>query len=211
MITIFINIKRKIIGILFGIFRKKTYLIYVAPTEIFAKTNKQPLKINGELKILFAINDYNSLISSGYEFENYKISEDIESGLKKGGVLFCFFIEKRIAHTSWLALKSTNAVYDGIFYNMSMSDIGMIGPCHTIASYRGKGIYPHVLLEICKYLNDYKIKNVLINTSQNNVSSRSAIEKIGFKKTRKVNVIWLFGYKYILNNPQQKLMNQYAL
>lgn len=55
-----------------------------------------------------------------------------------------------------------------------------IGPCYTYPEFRGKGIYPRVLIEICKKHMDASAIYMIVD--ETNLSSIRGIEKAGFVK-----------------------------
>lgn len=77
-------------------------------------------------------------------------------------------------------IVSSSQVMPKIFYLSFMDKNSIhIGPCYTIDKYRGKGLYPYLLMEIMK---DNLDKNIYIFTEKDNISSQNGIEKAGFIK-----------------------------
>ena len=77
-----------------------------------------------------------------------------------------------IAHTSYVIPNCTK------FPFMDGKDLE-IGPCYTYPKFRGKGIYPKVLNEICWRKGDNGLSFYMI-VDETNISSIKGIEKAGF-------------------------------
>lgn len=62
-----------------------------------------------------------------------------------------------------------------------------IGPCYTYPEYRGKGIYPAVLQEICSHVGSQSTTFYMI-VNEDNLSSIKGIEKAGFRRCGTIKV-----------------------
>lgn len=71
-----------------------------------------------------------------------------------------------------------------------------IGPCFTYPKYRGQGVYPAVLKEICSSIGD-KSTCFYIIVDETNISSIKGIEKAGFVRCGTVRVS-KFTKRYVL-------------
>lgn len=76
-----------------------------------------------------------------------------------------------IVHTSYVIPACAK------FPFMNKNDLE-IGPCYTHPAFRGKGIFPKVLSEICRRRNN--TQTFYIFAHENNISSIKGIEKAGF-------------------------------
>lgn len=96
--------------------------------------------------------------------------------LTKGKVKIYNAINKKgkIVHSSYVIPKN-------IKYSFLKKNDVVIGPCFTNPEYRGKGIYPFVLNEIKKDMND---KNIYMFIKRENIASIHGVEKAGFKKCK---------------------------
>lgn len=91
-----------------------------------------------------------------------------------------YYLEKdgEIVHTSYVSSKSFK------FPFMKKGDYH-IGPCHTVDSERGKGLYPIVLKNICK---EKKTENnhIYMIVEDSNKSSHFGVLKAGFERKCKL-------------------------
>lgn len=93
-----------------------------------------------------------------------------------GGKLKIFYvrINKDIAHTSCVVPKCFKFTF------LRENDYE-IGPCFTNPNFRGQGIYPSILSEICHTEGNEKTAFYMIVSDTNKASIRG-IEKVGFIK-----------------------------
>lgn len=77
-----------------------------------------------------------------------------------------------VIHTSYCISKCYK------FPFMKNNDIH-IGPCETSSAYRGRGIYPNVLLRI---ICDNQNSDFYMIIDDKNISSQKGVSKVGFKK-----------------------------
>ena len=106
------------------------------------------------------------------------------------GVDHCFIAHKNgdICHVSWIYFKGDqNRIID---LGEKEAEIKY---CLTLPPYRGKGIYPKVLTEICDYLKYKGLDRVFIAVDKNNVPSIKGIRKAGFKPITKIKLLKIMG------------------
>lgn len=80
---------------------------------------------------------------------------------------------KKLIHYSYVIPK----IYKFSF--LANTDLE-IGPCYTHPDYRGQGIFPYMIAFIIKKYRNHN--NIMIMVDENNISSRKAIDKVGFRK-----------------------------
>ncbi len=102
-----------------------------------------------------------------------------------------FFIYNQngvIGHISWVYYKDD----PNRILNLH-DDEGEIKYSLTLPQFRGRGVYPTVLMAVQKYLKEQGYKRLFICTRQENLSSVRGIEKAGFSFVRKINLIKILG------------------
>jgi hypothetical protein len=102
-----------------------------------------------------------------------------------------------IVHHSWVIL-GRNIIVPGLKNKNPLFEIdntsAYIHYCITASDWRGKGIYPFVLTEICRIMDkQFKRKRIFISVTGNNHPSIKGILKAGFKEYGKIFAINLFG------------------
>ena len=173
-------------------FSYKTYYIYEKKLNETDEFRFVPKTQNFALKIIYAPLEVDELIDEGFDFSSYSNIENLKEGLSKGAILFCVFIKKELAHTSWVAMSTNTALYDHVFQRINYNkDAGYIGPCDTNPLYRGRGFYPHVLSQICNFLKRNEKTKALVNTSKSNLPSIRGITKAEFKVCSEVRYLKL--------------------
>lgn len=176
-----------------------SYIKYYIYEKTLNKTNNfefAPKTTNITLKIISTSSEVDKIIAEGFNFSPYLNIKNIKEGLSKGAILFCVFIRGELAHTSWCALSNTTAIYDPLLQRINCQDAGYIGPCKTNCSFRGLGLYPYILSQICIFLKKKGKAKALINTSKSNLPSRRGIIKAGFVISGEVRYLKLLFWQF---------------
>ena len=152
---------------------------------------------NLTLKIIYTPAEVDALVAKGFDFGSSSI-EEIKERLSKGAILFCVFIGREFAHASWVGMD-INAVFDPVFQRFNYRGLYYTFSCYTDPAYRGCGIYPHVLSQICIFLR-INIENtkskVLIAVNKKNLPSIRGITKAEFKCYREVRYLKLLWWVF---------------
>jgi len=85
---------------------------------------------------------------------------------------------------------------DPVFQRINYGDAGYIELCYTDPSYRGKGIFPYVLFEICNFLKQQGKLRALISSKITNLQSRRGIIKAGFSVIAEMSYLKLLFLKF---------------
>ena len=175
-------------GRLFDIVYGKNVYLYVKDTSnniiLTPKIKNYTLKIistSKTLKILIE-NDFDFHETSSMDQDTSNIERYLEM-LDNGGIMLCIFVDKVLAHENWVFLKTSESP-DPYFRDMNYADGAVIGPCNTYPQFRGAGLCPYVLTQICDFLKIKEKSKALISTTKNNFASRRCISKAGFKVFR---------------------------
>jgi hypothetical protein len=172
-------IKRVFVFLSNNSFTYRTYYLY---EKSLSETNGRefiPKASDFTLRIIRAPSEVDTLSAEGFDFGFYQNIQSIKELLRKGTILFCVFAGKKWAHTSWLAMGN-DTIIDPFFKKAPRWNAGYIGPCITNPAYRGFGLYPFVLEQICKFLKKNGKSKAVISTAQNNSASARGIIKAGF-------------------------------
>ena len=180
------------------IFYSQSFLVYAKSTDSVVDPG---LPNEFSMLIIKSSAEYHSLIASGCDFSVCAEKESIEVGLKNKAILICIFQENNLAHTTWVALDHSQALYDSLFRNGQIGEKtdAFIGPCNTYIPFRGLGLYPSAIIIACNYIQENCMQRAIINTKVNNFSSIKGIEKAGFKIWRKVKVFYVFGKSFSIS------------
>jgi hypothetical protein len=172
-------IKRFFVFLSHNSFSYRTYYLYEKPLIEIYERNITPKTSVFTLKIIRATSEVDQLIENGFNFGYFQDIYSIKELLSKGAVLFCVFVKEDWAHSSWLAMDN-NSIVDPFFNPLPLINAGCIGLCATNPAYRGLGLYPFVLAQICDFLKENGKSIALISTAKKNVPSISGIKKAGF-------------------------------
>ncbi len=154
--------------------------IYLFEQEITDK-KQFDIKAKADQGSLIVFNNREELDNSNYDLSQFAFLRSIlnKDQLWQGGVLFLYTVNGKPAHLSWVALKNFAAYSDPYFMSSNQKAAGYIGPCYTLEQFRGLGIYPHVLNQVCQYLRKHGKAKVQILTRQSHPASVRGIEKAG--------------------------------
>ncbi len=115
----------------------------------------------------------------------------IDNRKANNNICYAVFDGEKFVHTSWIFKKKF--VSRQLGYKQAFT----IGPCETIESYQGKGIYPAVLSAIQK---DYADAQLIMFAKVSNDPSTNGIMKAGFQKTSRFKMVKLLGFKFPIMN-----------
>jgi hypothetical protein len=131
-------------------------------------------------------------LQSQYSLKIFDTNE--KSGIKQidrrkrsNNLCYAVFDGEKLVHTSWIFKKKS------VTKQLGYKDALTIGPCETIKSHRGKGIYPAVLSTIQKNNRDAQL---VIFVKISNAPSIQGIMKAGFQKTLRFKMLKIFGLKF---------------
>ena len=103
-------IKRFIIFLSQNIFTFRTYNFY---KKSLNNSEKVDLKLKGRdpaLIIIHLSSELDNLIQDGFNFGPYQDVYDIRKLLNEGAILFCVFLGKNWAHTSWASIDNGSSI-----------------------------------------------------------------------------------------------------
>ena len=149
-----------------------------------------------KLSIVDSVEKLHELERADYDFSTMTTIDKLSDGIKGGGILFALFIDKDLAHTSWVALDTRAAAYDWIFQRVNYPGSAYIGPCDTPEKFRGLGLYPYTLTQIFNFLVNMGVSRAVINTRMTNAPSIKGILKAGFSLMSKAHFIKFGRHEY---------------
>ena len=172
-------VKRFFVFLSHNSFSYRTYYLY---EKSLSETNEReiiPKASDYTLRIIRAPSEVDKLIADGFNFGFYQDIYSIKILLSKGTILFCVFVRKDWAHSSWIAMDN-DSIVDPFFKKEPRHRTGCIGLCSTNPVYRGLGLYPYILSQACEFLNKNGKSNAVISTTKKNLASIRGITKAGF-------------------------------
>ncbi|HEY6978203.1 MAG TPA: hypothetical protein VH396_18005 [Chitinophagaceae bacterium] len=158
------------------------------------KRSIRNLKFRANDLFLFSNKEKLPLLSLPSQYSLKVIDSNEKSGIKQidrrkknNNLCYAVFDSEKLVHTSWLFKKHS------ISTQLGYKDALTIGPCETIKSHRGKGIYPAVLSTIQK---DNPDAELVIFVKMSNAPSIQGIMKAGFQKILRFKMLKIFGFKF---------------
>ena len=137
---------------------------------------------NPVLVILKTTSDLDEVLKQGFDLSYFDVDR-VRLFLSEGSLGFCVFVEKEIAHMTWVALNDeSKKLIDPVPYKVDyMKGEVCSGGSETNPKYARKRIYLYAYSKIFKYLRENGKTRDLFSISKSNVSSNAALKKFGSK------------------------------
>lgn len=143
---------------------------------------------NVTLKLIITQEKLEQLLLEGFTFPSYHMSiQQCKQRLDRGAILFCAFIDKELAHGSWVA-TSKKACPDFHPFPMDCEHTAYIGGTMTIPKYRRKGINVYIHSEIFRYLKEQGFSRAMLAIDKGNIAAENSQNKLG-------SSVWGRGYE----------------
>lgn len=141
-----------------------------------SETLKKSPDIN--LKVFSCLQELEDIINEGYILDNFFKLSDFERKFAEGQILFGIFINKNLVHTSWVVLKDNTCIHPPLKINYITESY--VHYCITHPNYRGKGLYPYALQEICNFLQKEGKSKAKMSIEKKNLSSLKGAKRSNF-------------------------------
>ena len=176
---------RKTIGFIWG-----TEIIY----EYLLKTPIEEIEPKIKFTIRAAVEDDLDKFKGIVNERKIKL---FRKRFKKDRICFVALDQEKIAYFGWISFDDE---YESIFQIMVKVNHkeAYWFDCHTIPQYRNNGLHGAITAKALIYLKDKGCKKVLTHVMKDNIYSRKAFEKLGFKEKRMVTLIKIFNFKHYI-------------
>jgi len=186
-------ILRKTIGFIWG-----TEIIYEYLLEMPIKKIEPKIKVTIRAATEDDLDKFKGIV-------NERKIKLFKKRFKEDRICFMALDQGKIAYFGWISLDDE---YESIFQIMvKVNDKEAYWfDCHTIPEYKRNGLHSAITAKALTYLKDKGCKKVLTHVMKNNIYSRKAFRKVGFKEKRMVTLIKIFSFKhYIFRDFKGKL------
>ena len=186
-------ILRKTIGFIWG-----TEIIYEYLLEMPIKKIEPKIKVTIRAATEDDLDKFKGIV-------NERKIKLFKKRFKKDRICFMALDQEKIAYFGWISFDDE---YESIFQIIvKVNDKEAYWfDCHTIPEYRRNGLHSAITAKALIYLKDKGCKKVLTHVMKNNIYSRKAFRKVGFKEKRMVTLIKIFNFKhYIVRDFKGKL------
>jgi hypothetical protein len=103
-----------------------------------------------DLRIVSTEEELHNLLKEGFNINTPFSIENFERKISQGQILFCIFIGKDLAHSSWIVMSNNVKIHPPLKINYQKE--AYIHYCITAPEYQGMGLYPYTLSKILEFL-----------------------------------------------------------
>ena len=147
-----------------------------------------------EVHIMESDDDACRLVERGYE--DFRLTvPGAKKCLSSGAVGLCAYIGETLAHVAWVALnEEAKRSFDALAYHVRFEEgEGCSGGSWTFPSFRGKGLYRHVMWRRFKYLREHGCTVCRHATGVHNVASLKGQEVFPSRLEGTLRFVRVFG------------------
>lgn len=179
-------------------FSNQTYYLYekTLNNEVNDIEFKPNIK-NFRLRTISAPQQVDELVAQGFDFSYHAHIYDLKRRVTKGMIIFCAFIDKKIAHISCVAMsEKTKKDIDPLPYAIDYQSEACIGDTETMREYRGLGIYTYVYLQIFQFLKERGLSKAKFTVRKDNIAPQKSQAKLGSKVYGEGHHLKLLWWKF---------------
>ena len=189
-------IKRSFSSIIRYLFEYK--ISYLYENNLDNKLAYLPRIENYTFRIISTIDEVDVLIFDGFNIKSYYAGLDaLKDRIDKGAILFSLFVNRELAHTSWVALTDkAKKDIDPVHFRIDFKNEVCAGDSRTNPKYQRLGIYNSVWSEAFPYLHERGIKKVKFSILKNNIVPQKSQIKLGSVKYGQVKYLKLLWFKF---------------
>ena len=149
---------------------------------------------NLEVHIVESDDDVCRLVERGYEDCRLTVP-GTKKCLRSGAVGLCAYVGGTLAHIAWVALnEDAKRSFDALAYRVRFDEReGCSGGSWTFPSFRGKGLYRHVMWRRFKYLREHGCLVCRHATGVHNVASLRGQEVFPCRLEGTLRFVRIFG------------------
>ena len=149
-------------------------------------------KVKGfDLRIVSTKEELHNLLKEDFDINSPFSIEDFERKISQGQILFCIFIGKDLAHSSWVVTSNNIKIHPPL--NINYSKETFIWYCITAPKYRGLELYPYTLSKIFEFLKKNGKSTAKLTIQKDNAPSIKGATKVGFEVCGEGKFLKLFG------------------
>ncbi len=181
-------------GVLALLGHRKTYhIVEINPEAALREINVAdfvPKLKNFTFRIVSTVQQADEVAAEGFEFPYY--DKDV---LDEGGIAFCVYVGRELAHVTWLAVtEEAKGRFNPLPYRVDFANGEVcLAWTWTKPKYRGNSIMGYVGVKWRQFLKDRGTVTLRLSRATDNVAAERGATKAGEKKyaeLRYVRVLW---------------------
>jgi hypothetical protein len=180
------------------LFQRGNYYLYEHDLKEMAESEFLPRIRDYTFRIISSNKQADELNGLGSDFRSYVVKA--RTGLDKGAVAFCFFINGELAHIGWVALnEEAKNTFDSLPYQVDFShNQACTGGTWTNPKFRGKGLMVYGYYERFRFLMGKGVKSSRNAVDMSNYISQKAHARFShriYAKARYLKVLTRKSFK----------------
>ncbi|MBT3585326.1 MAG: hypothetical protein HN509_10505 [Halobacteriovoraceae bacterium] len=142
----------------------------------------------------------------GKKLEDAVFEKYMRLNIGKNSQVLLIFKGADLAHYSWVARGWNAYIFDEYFSEIDFKQEAHVGPCVTYKEFRGEGLYPIALTEICRKLKEEALlSKISIRTLTTNTPSIKGVCKSPFNLVGKLLESNMFFMSFFKVQPQSQI------
>lgn len=170
-------IRRAVAYFISRVFRFGIYLLYEHSTETRDENKFQPKIKEFTFKLISTNNQADELVGEGFDdIRKAQVIVNVKKCLDKGGIAFCFFVGKELAHIGWLAFtENAKRCFDKLPYSVNFNlKQACSGGTVTITKYEGNGFMKYGYYKRFEYCRERGYTTTRNAVAINNIAAQKA-------------------------------------
>ena len=128
------------------------------------------------------------------------IGRRLRPHMETRGMIYCVVVDGKLAHQCWVGTQRSDLI-DPIGAHLNYDRLAYLGAGETLPAFRGQGMLPLVLCEICKTLKSRGFLRAMATVSPSNSPSIRGITKAGFQPAGRGKLTRCLGRSSWIQDP----------
>jgi len=183
-------------------FLRGKYYLYECIPEETSYVDLNPRIRNLDCYIVSSNPEADNLAAQGFDFRPRVVNA--RKNLDKGAVALCIFVDRKIAHMTWIALtQPARSSCDRLSYSVFFhGGEACLGGVFTLPEYRRRGLMKYGCYRTLQWLRDKGVTKVRFAVSIRNIFAQRAFDHFPtyiYGRARFLQFLWLRFYKETIN------------
>jgi len=139
-----------------------------------------PKGTEADLRVICSPEDLAVLSAEGYDLSRLDLTR-ARRYLAKQGMLFCIFIQGRVANQLWVSMNR-DTDFDPIARHFNYQGGALLGASYTWPEYRRLGLYIYSMSQTCKVLKAKGVPKAMATVAPSIIPAIKVVNELGFRQ-----------------------------